>query len=156
MKLREISEDTLEARLDRALDKIIQEGVAATAGHVALDVAGFVPFFGEAADISNALWYIGEGEYLQAALSLVSCIPDLGDVVAKTVKYLGLAKFFGKFGPKIAKLWTTKVVPICQKSEKLRPAAKKMDAAIKLAVEQYKAHKPGVEPTPQPEVQQMA
>jgi hypothetical protein len=52
-------------------------------GHTALDIGGFFPGVGEAADVANAAWYVGEGEYLDAGLSLISIIPVLGDVIGK-------------------------------------------------------------------------
>jgi RHS repeat-associated protein len=36
-------------------------------GHAALDVAGLVPVIGEAADVANGLWYMAEGNYVDAA-----------------------------------------------------------------------------------------
>jgi len=61
-------------------------------GHGVLDIAGFVPGYGEAADVANAAWYAGEGEYLDAGLSLISIIPIVGDVIGKggrVAKHLG-------------------------------------------------------------------
>ena len=48
--------------------------------HAALDVAGFIPGFGEIADGINGLVYLAEGRYLEASLSVVSMIPILGDL----------------------------------------------------------------------------
>ncbi|WNV89007.1 polymorphic toxin-type HINT domain-containing protein [Umezawaea sp. Da 62-37] len=47
-------------------------------GHTALDVLGMVPGFGEIADGVNALWYLAEGDYLNAGLSAAGMIPFLG------------------------------------------------------------------------------
>lgn len=44
-------------------------------GHAVLDVVGLVPLLGEAADGLNGLWYLAEGNYLDAGLSLGSMIP---------------------------------------------------------------------------------
>ncbi|MCS7475926.1 LamG-like jellyroll fold domain-containing protein [Umezawaea endophytica] len=46
-----------------------------TVGHTALDVAGLVPGFGEIADGVNALWYLAEGNYVDAGLSAAGMIP---------------------------------------------------------------------------------
>ena len=83
------------------------EGILKTAGHIALDVGGLVagpvggavgslvPGAGTVAgaavgetigagfDLTNAIWYATEGEYLNAALSIISLIPIVGDVVGK-------------------------------------------------------------------------
>jgi WXG100 family type VII secretion target len=48
--------------------------------HGGLDVAGFVPGFGEIADGANALIYLGEGRYVEAGISAAAMIPILGDV----------------------------------------------------------------------------
>jgi hypothetical protein len=61
-------------------------------GHTGLDVVGFVPGLGEAADVANAAWYVAEAKYLDAGLSLVSVIPVVGDVIGKGGK---LAKRLG-------------------------------------------------------------
>lgn len=44
-------------------------------GHAVLDVVGLVPLLGEVADGLNGLWYLAEGNYLDAGLSLGSMIP---------------------------------------------------------------------------------
>ena len=62
------------------------EGALATAGHLALDVGGVVGDVvgaGEFFDIPNAIWYASEGQYLNAALSLISAIPVVGDIIGK-------------------------------------------------------------------------
>jgi hypothetical protein len=60
----------------RALDPmdVVQMGIGG---------AGFIPGYGEAADAANALISIGRGNYLEAALLLLSMIPIVGDVVGK-------------------------------------------------------------------------
>ena len=47
-------------------------------GHQALDVLGYIPLLGEAADIANAGWYLDEGDDFNAALSAGAAIPFLG------------------------------------------------------------------------------
>lgn len=60
--------------------------------HGGLDVAGFIPGFGEIADGVNALIYLAEGRHLEATISAVAMIPVFGD--------LGKA---GKWGVKAGK-----------------------------------------------------
>ena len=77
-------------------------------GHLALDIAGLVPGIGEAADLTNALWYSKKGQYLMAGFSIVSMIPGMGDLFGKGGKGLALlAKGGGKLGPKAAKHLST-------------------------------------------------
>lgn len=62
------------------------------AGHSLLDIAGFIPGYGEAFDVTNAVWYCNEEKYLDAGLSLISVIPIVGDLIGKggrSAKYLG-------------------------------------------------------------------
>ena len=48
------------------------------AGHVVLDGIGFIPLVGELADGTNAVWYMAEGDYINAGLSSASMVPFLG------------------------------------------------------------------------------
>lgn len=57
--------------------KAYQDYISPT-GHTVLDVLGFVPGFGEIADGVNALWYTGEGNYVDAGLSASAMIPFAG------------------------------------------------------------------------------
>ncbi len=52
-------------------------------GHLALDIGGLVPVYGEAADLANAAWLASKGQYLDAGLSLISMVPVVGDAVGK-------------------------------------------------------------------------
>ncbi|MFE9653200.1 DNRLRE domain-containing protein [Micromonospora sp. NPDC006431] len=63
-------------------------------GHAALDVAGMVPVIGEVADVANGIWYLAEGNYVDAAMSMASAIPLAGNAVA--------AAKLAKTGKKIA------------------------------------------------------
>jgi len=56
--------------------------------NIALDLVGFIPGVGEIADVINAVDYARKKDYLMAALSLVSAIPAIGDVVGKGGKIL--------------------------------------------------------------------
>lgn len=67
-------------------------------GHTTLDILGLVPVFGEAADVANAAWYAGEGNHLDAGLSLISVIPVFGDLIGKGGKLA--SRFGGKLGGK--------------------------------------------------------
>ena len=59
--------------------------------HSILDTIGLVPGVGDVADLTNAIWYAGEGNYSMAALSCVFLTPGLGTpaaALAKTTKVL--------------------------------------------------------------------
>jgi len=66
-----------------------QYNVSRNSCHFLLDIAGFVPVFGEVFDGINAAWYALEGEYKEACLSLASMIP-LADFGTKGVKWLSI------------------------------------------------------------------
>lgn len=79
--------------------------------NIALDLAGLIPGLGEFADAANAIDYARKGDYLFSALSLISMIPSLGDLIGKGGK-LGVwatksfpkgAKAVSKHGPQVAK-----------------------------------------------------
>jgi hypothetical protein len=55
--------------------------------HVLLDVAGFVPVFGELADGLNLVIYAWQGDIINATFSAISMVPVGGDIAAKGVKY---------------------------------------------------------------------
>ena len=96
--------------------QIIKEETSAM--NVALDVAGFIPGYGEIADVINALDYARKGEYLFSALSVLSVIPELGDIVGKGTKYAIKLAQAGK-GGKAA----TKVAGAAPKAQKFINAA---------------------------------
>ena len=62
-KLKELGED--QGLLDRVWGSV-KSWTWSDVGHGALDVVGFVPGWGEAADVANAVWYVGEAKYLDA------------------------------------------------------------------------------------------
>jgi len=71
---------------------------------VALDLAGLIPGVGEAADAINALRYAKKGDYLMAALSLISLVPVIGDAIGKGGKLaMWVTKYGGKAGVKAGK-----------------------------------------------------
>lgn len=113
------------------------------------DIAGFIPVVGEGADLGVALLHLRDKEYLDAAFSLVSMVPQIGDAAGKSAKYLRKTlKTASKGGPKAAKYakiaiklvdkvvgvmtkaWP-KVVQMASKIEKLEPFIRKMTAALK-------------------------
>ena len=59
-------------------------------GHTALDLLGFVPVVGFAADLANAYWYYREGNTFEMAASIIAAIPGLGDAVGGIIKGAGL------------------------------------------------------------------
>ncbi|HEU5474693.1 MAG TPA: RHS repeat-associated core domain-containing protein [Actinophytocola sp.] len=65
--------------------------------HGILDVAGFIPVLGEIADGINALAYLAEGDWQNAAISAVSLIPGVGDL-AKGARYADELAGVGKAG----------------------------------------------------------
>lgn len=58
--------------------------------HAVLDLIGFIPGYGEAADFTNAVFYLSKGitteNLLMAGLSVISMVPELGDA-SKVIKY---------------------------------------------------------------------
>jgi hypothetical protein len=86
-------------KLATAFDK--KAGILGDIGHIGLDLFGLIPGIGETADLSNTLWYLSDEDYLFAALSLISVIPELGDLIGKGGK---LAAWLTKTFPKGAKM----------------------------------------------------
>ncbi|MPZ64198.1 MAG: hypothetical protein GEU83_01275 [Pseudonocardiaceae bacterium] len=55
-----------------------EPGLFSSIGHGILDVGGLVPGFGEPLDGINALWYLAEGDKLNAGLSAAGMVPFAG------------------------------------------------------------------------------
>lgn len=79
--------------------------------HLGLDACGVLfPGPGELCDLANVVLYAKKGEWLNAGFSLISVIPEIGDLIGKGGKYTkwvadtfpGAAKFTKKHAPKIA------------------------------------------------------
>jgi len=64
-----------------------------------LDLVGFAPFIGEAADLANVGLYLGRGKWGLAACSAISLVPVAGDILGKGLKAV-------KHGGPVAKLAT--------------------------------------------------
>ena len=94
----------------------------AAIGHGALDLLGFIPGIGAAADVANGLWYAAEGNYVDAAMSFVSAVPGVGDAA-------GAAKLGAKAG--LAALDTADAAMAATR------ASKKLEA-VKLGCGAYK------------------
>lgn len=76
----------------------VQEGVMDFV-HAGLDLAGLIPGYGEAADITNAITYAAQKDWKNAGLSLLSVIPVVGDALGKGGKLaLYLEKLIAKGG----------------------------------------------------------
>lgn len=114
----------------------LTDGILDTIGHVTLDLVGLIPGLGEAADATNALWYAKQGDYLFAALSLISVIPELGDAIGKGGK---VAVALKKAGPYVKKAkilikansgLINKIMGVAEKNEKLGKYVPKMKKAI--------------------------
>lgn len=105
-------------------------------GHGVLDAVGFVPGAGEVADVANAVWYASEGKYFDAAMSLISVIPEVGDVVGKGIRYFGKLSehaMVKEFGPVIVKYWP-QARNLAEKSPKLAKYLGKLDEAVRKAI----------------------
>ena len=59
-------------------------------GHTALDLLGFVPVVGFAADLANVYWYYREGNTFEMASSLIAAVPGIGDAIGTVVKGAGI------------------------------------------------------------------
>lgn len=92
-----------EAKVDALFNYILlkEAGILSDIGHITLDIVGLIPGVGEVADATNALWHAKDGEYLYAALSLISCIPEIGDAIGKGGK---LAAWVTETFPKAGKV----------------------------------------------------
>jgi Domain of unknown function (DUF4157) len=77
--------------------------VAKMVTHGALDVLGFVPVFGAIADVANAGLYAAEGKYDMAAMSMLSAIPGVGDVLGPAAKAATMASKAIPTAAKVAK-----------------------------------------------------
>lgn len=67
--------------------------------HLGLDACGLIPGAGEICDVANVVLYARKGEWLNAVLSLISVIPEVGDLIGKGGK---LALWFEKVAPRTA------------------------------------------------------
>ena len=75
--------DYAKAKGQQALDWVKENyDTISTLGHLALDGLGMVPGFGAIADGANALWYLAEGNYTDAAMSALAAVPGIGDAAA--------------------------------------------------------------------------
>ena len=93
-------------RIDRLHEEmqleVLSEGWKEELPHIGLDVLGLIPGVGEAADLTNAGLYAKKGEYLMAALSIISMIPAVGDAIGKGGKIgMYVSKFGAKGGTKV-------------------------------------------------------
>ena len=91
-------------KLCEELDKLDQN-LAISIVHNTLDVLGVIPGYGEVADAANGLIYLAEGDYFNAGLSFISCIPVAGDAAGKgskaANKTLDVASDIAKHGDNI-------------------------------------------------------
>lgn len=91
-------------RIEEINSQILNEISLGDIGHFALDVAGAVPGVGEAADLANAALYANKGQYFMAALSAISMVPAVGDVVGKGGKLATLLSKGGRVGEAVVSL----------------------------------------------------
>ena len=125
-------------------DIYMTEGVGSDIGHVALDIAGlgadFIGGQGGWFDAANAVWYASEKNYIYAALSLISVIPIIGDIIGKGGKYLNMFEKSRKVGAGMYKAGKTmksaktvgKIAKI-KKSLKNPIVQKQINAVLELA-----------------------
>jgi hypothetical protein len=111
----------------------------ATALNTLLDIVGLIPG-AEPADAANALLHIKQGEYFQAAMSLLSMLPAVGDAVGKSAKYLGknskmVEKFLLQHGDTIVKHWP-KVLEFIKRSKDFERFAEPLDNVVKTMLAQ--------------------
>jgi len=95
----------LRRRMVKSASRLVvatQGSTALDAGQLGLDAAGLIPGYGEVFDGINALVSLVRGDYMGAALSLISMIPTAGDYVGKGGKLAiwvsKLAKKEGRLG----------------------------------------------------------
>ena len=127
-----------------------ESGLAGKIGHTALDVIGAVtPLEGtgiaQAADLLNALWYAKEGRYFLTAVSLISLLPLVGDVLGKGTKIgIWLAKTFPKGYKAAVKHGDEVVVAV----KNLQKQAKRHAGALKKMAKGIENGDPSVFPEP--------
>lgn len=85
----------------------LNEGFGQNIAHLVLDIAGLFPGAGEIADVANTIIYLSKKEYLNAAFSLISCIPIIGDAIGKGGKIALWLSKLGKAGEGLSKGITT-------------------------------------------------
>lgn len=121
-----------------------------------LDAFGFIPGFGEPIDAIQAYRHIKRKEYFYALLSIISMVPEIGDVLGKGTKYLGkggamLAKLFKSSdrAAKVTRVTAKTVSTVAQLSEllgsdnakRIANFVKKHNRLIRLAAHTIGKHK---------------
>lgn len=83
--LKTLDESFQPDEIDLLYEAAVEEGLFRDAVNTGLDVVGLIPGVGEFADAINAVIYLTETppNYLFAGLSIVSCIPVIGDLIGK-------------------------------------------------------------------------
>lgn len=142
-----INNMTIQARKHKALGfrtKPIKEGkkkkinhsideaftlkdIALGAADVALGAVGFIPGLGEIANAAQVALAASQGDYLGAGLSLISMIPEVGDVVGQGGKALLWAeKNFGKGVVKAATSMLPKIKGLAKIIEEMKDEVEKI------------------------------
>ena len=78
-----MSREDLIKVADKLEEKYLKQASISDIIHMGLDVLGFIPGLGEAFDAGNMAFYLAEQEYTWALMSLISMIPEVGDVIGK-------------------------------------------------------------------------
>lgn len=131
-RLKTIIEEELDLVLLEKKDKEEEKDDSTSWKNIAFDILGLAPGVGEVFDFINAVDYAKKGKYLFSALSLISIIPAIGDVIGKggkigvwvSTKFPKFAKFSTAAGPTIGK--------ITQPARKVKAARGVVKAAKKL------------------------
>jgi hypothetical protein len=82
----------------------VKESLALDITHVSLDIIGLIPGWGEIADLANTVLYLKNKNYLLAALSVISIIPALGDMLGKSTKFSIYMAKYAKAGTTFSKI----------------------------------------------------
>lgn len=122
MEKAEVEEEEEEAEAEP------EESSALDTTQAVLDVVGFLPVVGTAADLANAAISVARGNYFEAACSAVSAIPFVGKFLGKGAKALKAATKAGKAAKGAAK--AAKALKKGKKLKKLGKGLKKVKALM--------------------------
>jgi len=115
----------IHREMDGMLNEDWRSSLAKELPHLGLDILGVIEPYGIFADIANAAWYAKKEEYLMGALSLISSIPIVGDLVGKGGKIgVYLTKYGGKGAAKAS-------VQVGEQLQKHLPEISKMFKGLK-------------------------
>ena len=112
-------------------EEIDFKNLALDATGLALDFVGIIPGYGEIADFANFQLALSRGNYLGAAFSFISMIPEIGDIVGKGGKAIvWVDKYLGKDTAKSA---LSVVLHVIDLAKAIKEHKSKIDGFFKLA-----------------------